>query len=281
MKPFIGTLRVTNPVRQSWTSSRKRASLEGGARFPSCSFVSECRVWFHRLHQGPNPPWTAGRRSKRPDQHVPRQRPKAAGVALGALALDGAQANIRTLLTGGEPSRTIVNSVFTNLAGDEYAGATVDFLAHAGGSIYAAGRLPSLPGSIRFATLTHELKGGGSYLLTAEQFEEFVQGRTLIGRLDGQFMTSARRMNNLIYERGGDPVLLGKKLGVNKWKQETDLIRIDVLDPLSFNPRLPESSMGGANSLFRQGGVTSGGVLELVTDQLPSQNVWATPLTRP
>jgi hypothetical protein len=30
VKPFIGTLRVTNPVRQSWTSSRKRVLRGGG-----------------------------------------------------------------------------------------------------------------------------------------------------------------------------------------------------------------------------------------------------------
>jgi hypothetical protein len=30
VKPFIGTLRVTNPARQSWTSSRKRVLRGGG-----------------------------------------------------------------------------------------------------------------------------------------------------------------------------------------------------------------------------------------------------------
>ena len=35
VKPFIGTLRVTNPVRQSWTSSRKRVLRGGGATLPA------------------------------------------------------------------------------------------------------------------------------------------------------------------------------------------------------------------------------------------------------
>lgn len=30
VKPFIGTLRVTNPARQSWTSNRKRVLRGGG-----------------------------------------------------------------------------------------------------------------------------------------------------------------------------------------------------------------------------------------------------------
>ena len=42
MKPFIGTLRVTNPARQSWTSSRKRV-LRGGGRPPLRSVDSEIK----------------------------------------------------------------------------------------------------------------------------------------------------------------------------------------------------------------------------------------------
>jgi hypothetical protein len=42
VKPFIGTLRVTNPARQSWTSSRKRV-LRGGGRPPLRSVDSEIK----------------------------------------------------------------------------------------------------------------------------------------------------------------------------------------------------------------------------------------------
>src|SRR4029077_6185931 len=42
VKPFIGTLRVTNPVRQSGTSSRKRV-LRGGGRLPLRSVDSEIK----------------------------------------------------------------------------------------------------------------------------------------------------------------------------------------------------------------------------------------------
>ena len=42
MKPFIGTLRVTNPVRQSRASSRKRV-LRGGGRPPLRSVDSEIK----------------------------------------------------------------------------------------------------------------------------------------------------------------------------------------------------------------------------------------------
>jgi len=42
VKPFIGTLRVSNPARQSWTSSRKRV-LRGGGKPSSRSVDSEVR----------------------------------------------------------------------------------------------------------------------------------------------------------------------------------------------------------------------------------------------
>jgi hypothetical protein len=125
--------------------------------------------------------------------------------------------------------------------------------------------------------LAQELKGGGSWLMTKEQFVKYAEGRSFIGRTDGQFMNSARQMNQLIKETGGDPVLLGNKLGV-KWTPDTQLIRMDVIDPLRFNARLPEASMSGANNLFKPGGLTSGGVPEFVTDPLPWQQVWSTPV---
>ena len=123
-----------------------------------------------------------------------------------------------------------------------------------------------------------ELQGGGSWLMTQAQFRQFAEGQALIGRAGGQFMTSAARMNLLIEETGGDPVLLGQKLGV-PWQPGTQLIRMDVSNPLLFNPRLPSASMAGANSFFVPGGSTVGGVPEIVTDQLPWQEVWATPIT--
>ena len=43
MKPFIGTLRVTNPVRQSWTSGRKRV-LRGDGRLSLRSVDSEMQM---------------------------------------------------------------------------------------------------------------------------------------------------------------------------------------------------------------------------------------------
>ena len=81
---------------------------------------------------------------------------KVGAVAFGALALDGAQANIRTLLFWGEPSRTNLNNVFTKLTGDEVVGPGVDLAAHMGGSIYGGAQIPRLPQSIRISGFSTE-----------------------------------------------------------------------------------------------------------------------------
>jgi hypothetical protein len=154
-------------------------------------------------------------------------------------------------------------------------------LLSGGASKLAEGVGAAAANRARFLELARDMQGGGSYLMTKAQFEQLAEGKTLLGRLEGQFMTSARLMNRIIQETGGDPVLLGQKLGMPRWGPGTQLIRMDVTDPLSFNPRMPNASMSGANSLFRNGGLTSGGVPELVTDQLPSHQVWSMPLRRP
>jgi RHS repeat-associated protein len=123
-----------------------------------------------------------------------------------------------------------------------------------------------------------DMQGGGSWLMTEAQFNLYAKGAQTIGRADGQFMTSATRMNQLIQETGGNPALLGQRLGVSSWGPGTNLLRMDVTNPMLFNPRMPTGSMSGANPLFRPGGFTSGGVPEIVTDPLPWQQVWSTPV---
>jgi RHS repeat-associated protein len=128
------------------------------------------------------------------------------------------------------------------------------------------------------ARFKKDLKGGGSWLMTEEQYLAYAKGRRMVGRPDGQFMTSAKNMNKLINKTGGDPVQLGQKLGIDNWTSNTKLIRMDVVDPLNYNPRMPSASMNGSNNLFKPGGLTSGGVPEIATDLLPSSQVWATPI---
>ena len=126
-----------------------------------------------------------------------------------------------------------------------------------------------------------ELEGGGSWLMTSTYYDKFAAGKSLLGRPGvngGQFMTSSTQMNNLIAETGGDTTLLANRLGTT-WGVSESLVRMDVSDPLWFNPQLPTSTTAGANSLFRSGGATVGEVSEVVTDLLPASHVYATRVT--
>jgi hypothetical protein len=128
------------------------------------------------------------------------------------------------------------------------------------------------------AAFMQELEGGGSLLMTQEQYVLHAKGQPMIGRPDGQFMTSAKRMNQILATEGDDTVAISRALGLNDWTADTRGVRMDVLDPLRFRPRLPSRTMKGANASFKAGGDTSGGAPEIATDQLPASAVWATPL---
>ena len=85
----------------------------------------------------------------------PEPLSKVGAVAMGALAIDGAQANLRTLYNWGEePVPSVLNQGTTALAGyafdqstAQYVGAGVDTLAHLGAQGYAAYKISGLIGS--------------------------------------------------------------------------------------------------------------------------------------
>ncbi|SEI04905.1 hypothetical protein SAMN05660691_03101 [Rheinheimera pacifica] len=71
--------------------------------------------------------------------------------------------------------------------------------------------------------------------------------------------------------------MLGKLFGVDTWNGQ-NLIRIDIDNPTSLNPRLPTHNNSGANANFVPGGKTSGGISEVVVDVIPPEKVWVTPV---
>jgi hypothetical protein len=82
--------------------------------------------------------------------------PEGVGTKVGALvlfglAIDGAQANARTIFSFGDPTPTFLNQVVTNATGNEYIGAGADFLAHTGGSIVAVRQIPRLSSGLSVA----------------------------------------------------------------------------------------------------------------------------------
>ncbi|MFN3522600.1 MAG: hypothetical protein ACK4YQ_10145 [Phenylobacterium sp.] len=127
--------------------------------------------------------------------------------------------------------------------------------------------------------MADELAEGGSFLLTEEQYLLYVKDAPRVGRADGQFMTSRAEMDRLLDEVGPNPAALGEKLGIDSWSGDTRLMRVDVADPLEHNVRLPTAEMSGSNANYRPGGVTSGGVPEVVTDPVPQSQIRVRPLS--
>ncbi len=112
--------------------------------------------------------------------------------------------------------------------------------------------------------------------MDSELFNNFVmEGEpSLIGRPDGQFITSSKQLNRIIAETKGDPVAMAERLGIEDWNSGTTIVRMDVESPLWHDPRFPTGSESGANSLFIPGGQTSGGVSEIIINPVPRNEVW-------
>lgn len=64
------------------------------------------------------------------------------------------------------------------------------------------------------------------------------------------------------------------ELGIppGEWSGQGGIVRVDVSDLNDYNPRIPYGSESGANELWNPGGYTSGGVKELVIDEIPEMS---------
>ena len=118
-------------------------------------------------------------------------------------------------------------------------------------------------------------RNGGSFLLPESAYNRFVQGATSVGRADGLFVTTRGAMDKMLVETGGDLGAINKKLG-NFWNEP--LWRVDIDNPLLHNARLPNGFEAGANSLFKWGGYTKGGMPEAVLDPVSVGKFTANPL---
>lgn len=127
------------------------------------------------------------------------------------------------------------------------------------------------------ASLAKEFEGGGSWIMTEEDYLTHFLPKSLIGRTDGQFMVSNKAMNKALAEANGNVVKLQELLSTNQWDGKI-LYRLDFKNPLDYNPRVPHQGLSGANEHFVPGGLTKGGVSEIITDQLPKNKITVTKL---
>lgn len=114
-------------------------------------------------------------------------------------------------------------------------------------------------------------KHGGSYLLSNNAYEDYVQGNELIGRPDGQFLAPSNQMDNLLSNYPNDPREWEHQLGLNEGSLGNEGIRrVDVYNPHDYEPRLPTKDLSGANDRFIPGGKTPGGQDECVINRFPN-----------
>jgi RHS repeat-associated protein len=132
-------------------------------------------------------------------------------------------------------------------------------------------------GDARIGVTSHleMFRGGGAFLLPESAYQRFVQGAEFVGRNDGLFITTRGGMDKLLTETGGDLAAINQRLGTF-WNEP--LWRVDVYNPLLHNARLPSGLEQGANSLFRWGGYTSGGMPEVVLNPVPAGGFSASPI---
>ncbi len=114
-------------------------------------------------------------------------------------------------------------------------------------------------------------KYGGSYLISDENYEKYINDVDNIGRSDGQFIAPSNQMDDLLQNHPDNPREWERQLGLRENSLgDSDIHRVDVYNPQDYNPRLPSSELSGSNEKFISGGKTVGGLDECVIDRFPN-----------
>jgi len=115
-------------------------------------------------------------------------------------------------------------------------------------------------------------EGGGSWVMTKDQYESFAMGKPMTGDPSGQFITTKARMDAIFQDSRGDLGHIEHALGFDPghFADGGGLVRVDVPDNAMSNFRIPSGLERGANDNFRYGGYTSGGQPEAVIHPTPT-----------
>lgn len=120
-----------------------------------------------------------------------------------------------------------------------------------------------------------QFSDGGSFVMTRDQYELFVEGREKIGFPDNsQYMTSREYMDSIESKAQGNLSVYEKELGFDPgyFDDGGGMVRIDVYSPREHNARIPSGNEMGTNSHFTPGGYTDGGAPECVTNNIPNDD---------
>ncbi|MCG8580370.1 MAG: hypothetical protein MI866_10650 [Bacteroidales bacterium] len=120
---------------------------------------------------------------------------------------------------------------------------------------------------------TNTFNNRASYLMTFKQYTDFVKGKKIIGRADGQFVTTKEKIDAILYKANGDIAIIEKELGIpdGDWTMQGGVVRIDVNNIDDLDPHIPYGNESGANEFWHPGGYTSGGAKELVVKQFSDE----------
>lgn len=131
-----------------------------------------------------------------------------------------------------------------------------------------------------------KFKGGAVTFIRSDQFERFtVDMNKMHGRTDGLFVMPLDFAMDVINSSGGNLGKVEEKMGIDKgwWNDgKNKMLAIVVKNPSDHNLRVATGTEGGANSYWRPGCVTSGGVPEAMVDGLhldygTAVPIWALP----
>lgn len=130
---------------------------------------------------------------------------------------------------------------------------------------------------LKWLQFAGDFKSGGSFLMGKNTYEKLQrEGVTAFGRSGDLWITSSSAMDKLIASKGLSHSGLTGALGLSDRALAGGVVRVDIPDISRLNPRVPTSQVAGANRKFKPGGLTSGGMPELVVDPVSHEDIVVT-----
>lgn len=122
------------------------------------------------------------------------------------------------------------------------------------------------------------LKDGASYLISEENYNQYVRGKDVtLGRPEGGdtvvWVSSHDGINEVLIKADGDPRAMEKMLGVPEFSLVDNPIRVDIDNTNGLGIRMPDTLTTGANGSYVPGGETIGGIPERVIYNCPNPDV--------
>ena len=115
--------------------------------------------------------------------------------------------------------------------------------------------------------LEEAFRGGASALMPEQAYNKYYLKNGKFGHDDGAFIITKAAMDELLIRANGDLNLIMKELGTKNW--EGAIYRIDIDNPLNYNPRRVSKDMSGANEFHIEGAdKTPGGQTEIAINQI-------------